>query len=112
MLAQKLRDMHALAADSCDPAYNRMLLEAADEIARLTARAEAAERERDEARAEITEVDRLLAAERRAEIERLRAALSEIAENSYEESAIYARQILAGELEPRGYEQKVTEEGR
>lgn len=35
MLAQKLRDMHALAADSCDPEYNRALLDAADEIERL-----------------------------------------------------------------------------
>jgi hypothetical protein len=36
-LAKKLRDMHALAADSCDPEYSRALLEAADEIERLSA---------------------------------------------------------------------------
>lgn len=34
-LAQKLRDMHALAAGSCDPEYNRALLKAADEIEHL-----------------------------------------------------------------------------
>ena len=34
-LAEKLRDMHALAADSCDPEFNRALLEAAAEIERL-----------------------------------------------------------------------------
>lgn len=36
-IAQKLRDMHALAANSCDPEFNRALLEAADEIDRLRA---------------------------------------------------------------------------
>lgn len=37
-LAQKLRDMHALAGNACDPAYNRALLEAAKEIERQQAR--------------------------------------------------------------------------
>lgn len=37
MLAKKLRDMHALAGDSCDPEYNKALLEAAAEIERLEA---------------------------------------------------------------------------
>jgi len=36
-IVQKMRDMHRLAADSCDPAYNRVLLEAAYEIERLRA---------------------------------------------------------------------------
>jgi hypothetical protein len=34
-IAKKLRDMHALAAGSCDPEFNRALLEAAGEIERL-----------------------------------------------------------------------------
>lgn len=41
-LAQKLRDMHALAADSCDPEFNRALLEAAGEIEHLLAHLETA----------------------------------------------------------------------
>lgn len=36
-LAAKLRAMHALAADSCDPEFNKALIEAADEIERLRA---------------------------------------------------------------------------
>lgn len=34
-IVAKLRDMHALAADSCDPQFSAALLEAADEIERL-----------------------------------------------------------------------------
>jgi hypothetical protein len=34
-IAKKLRDMHALAAGSCDPEFNRALLEVAGEIERL-----------------------------------------------------------------------------
>lgn len=36
-IVERARDMHASAADSCDPAYNRILLEMAAEIERLTA---------------------------------------------------------------------------
>ena len=36
-LAEKLRDMNRLAAGSCDPEFNRALLDAADEIERLQA---------------------------------------------------------------------------
>ena len=36
-IAANLREMHALAADSCDPEYNKALLDAADEIDRLRA---------------------------------------------------------------------------
>jgi len=36
-IVAKLRDMHALAADSCDPQFSAVLLEAADEIDRLRA---------------------------------------------------------------------------
>ncbi len=31
-IVKRARDMHALAANSCDPAYNRILLEMANEI--------------------------------------------------------------------------------
>ncbi len=37
VLAKKIRDMHALAADSCDPEYSMVMLEAAAEIERLKA---------------------------------------------------------------------------
>jgi hypothetical protein len=36
-IVERLRDMHASAADSCDPEYNRALLQAAAEIERLRA---------------------------------------------------------------------------
>src|SRR5262245_53720518 len=36
-LSRKMRDMHDAEADSCDPAYNRVLIEAACELERLEA---------------------------------------------------------------------------
>lgn len=33
-LSKKLRDMHALTADTCDPEFNRALIEAAEDIER------------------------------------------------------------------------------
>jgi hypothetical protein len=36
-IVKRARDMHALAVDSCDPAYNRILLEMAAELERLEA---------------------------------------------------------------------------
>lgn len=42
-LVKKLRDMHGLAADSCDPEFNRAILDAANEIERLWQQIEDAE---------------------------------------------------------------------
>lgn len=36
-IAKELRDMHAMAANSCDPQFNRAILKAAAEIERLRA---------------------------------------------------------------------------
>lgn len=66
-IVEQARDMHASAADSCDPAYNRILLEMAAEIERLRREAERLQA----SNAEFREVNREL----RAEIERLRTLL-------------------------------------
>lgn len=34
-LSEKLRDMHRLAGDSCDPEFNAALLQAADQLDKL-----------------------------------------------------------------------------
>jgi len=61
-LAQKLRDMHDMAADACDPEYNKVLIQAALELVRLEKKIEQQAKEIEQLKAFL---DRLAGSSRR-----------------------------------------------
>ena len=93
-ISQKLRDMHALASEACDPEFNQILLNTADEIDCL--------REENKSLFDTATRHALEIMQLRAENERLEEVL-----NEFIEAADVARKLLGKPTEADGVRDKL-----